>query len=67
MTHVKCPRCQSQVMKQDTANPANFTCSTCGKFVLLPVEPDKKDISTVWDYLIQAGKHLKHLELISEK
>ncbi len=64
MLYVICPKCQNRDMTQDTTNPRNFTCSKCGKFVLLPAKPDNKDISAVWDYLIQAGKHIKELEQI---
>ena len=53
-------------MTQDRANPRSFTCSKCGKFVLLPAKPDSKDMPDVWDYLIQAGKHLKELEKLGK-
>lgn len=62
MADVVCPKCQSRSMAQDKEDPRNFTCSRCGRFILLPLKPDSKDLSTVWDYLIQTGKHLKKLE-----
>ena len=66
MVYIVCPKCQNRYVTQDTENPRNFTCSKCGRFVLLPVKPDSKDLSAVWDYLIQAGKHLKELEQIGK-
>jgi len=62
MINVVCPKCQKQTLMQNAANPKIFTCSTCGEFMLLPAKPGSKDVSTVWDYLIRAGKHLKELE-----
>ncbi len=62
MTCVVCPKCRNQKVTQDPNNHRNFNCSRCGKFVLLPVEPESEDLSAIWDYLIQAGKHLKGLE-----
>ena len=66
MEHVVCPKCQKRDMTQDAANPGIFTCSKCGKFILLPAEPNREDIPVVWDYLIQAGKHIKRLEQIGK-
>lgn len=68
MVYVVCPRCQNRSVTQDPENPRNFACSECGeKFILLPEKPESKDLSAVWDYLIQAGKHLKELEQIAKK
>ena len=66
MVHVVCPKCQNRDMTQDATNPRIFNCSKCGKFILLPAEPNSEDISAVWDYLIQAGKHIKKLEQIGK-
>lgn len=62
MVHVVCPKCQNRDMKQDPTNPTFFTCSRCGRFILLPAEPSSEDILAIWDYLIQSGKHVKKLE-----
>lgn len=62
MVDVVCPNCQNQDMTQDMENLQNLTCSKCGKFVLLPAKPSSNDVSALWDYLVQAGKHIKELE-----
>ena len=63
MVDVVCPKCKNQSMIEDSKRLGNFSCSRCGeKFVLLPAEPQKKDLPAVWDYLIQAKNHLRELE-----